>query len=593
MLKIYAKKFKDFFKNQYFILAMIMLIALFVRLLNIDKTCGLWFDEMLTYNYSSKSFPFGIIKTLLRYDYHMPLYYMFAHIWMKFFGTDDIVLRCSSVMWGVLTIPAFFFLGKIYRSKTLGYFLAVIACLSPVLIYFSQEFRFYSMLMFFATLSIIAFLKLIENFDKKYLVLFGISNLIILYIYTMGMLFVSVEFFLLLVHFYLYKKDSFKKLIKFSAAFFICTIPYLFLLCIYLPASSKTILDSFASSKVSFLSLFSIVNDWFSPFLTCQYGASEITNNFFGYNLVYFIVFSFLSISTLCFVIGFIYGIKKISKSLIYLLIISSVFLSVEIFLALTGNFILLTKYTLICLPIVLLISADGLLSIKQKSFKNTLISIIFILFVYNIVNYAKMPAFSVRPSGYKTVTNELNKLILTQKDYVIYPDGTMFLKKYLKNTNYIEFDISAVSYLDKSKKEAYKIFDKDFILTTTKHNAPEKFLPFFENPNLSKPLEKFINSEIKLIPVTGRLIFVENYSEKALKPYELSSFVKMTHSDNEVKKVYNDSIYILFQNKINNDLKIIFENNTSLKLVKIIWAKGPGIKNKKWKIFVYEKQRA
>lgn len=587
------EKIKNIFKNQYFILAVITLLALFIRLLNIDKPCGLWYDEMLTYVYSLGSFPIGVIKNLLRYDFHMPLYYLFTHAWMYFFGNDDTVLRYSSVLWGVLTIPAFFYLGKAYKSTNLGLFLALIGCLSPVLIYYSQEFRFYSMLVFFATLALIFLIKLIDNPDKKLLALFCLSNLVILYIYTMGIIFVLIEFLVLLVHFFFYKKDFFKTLLKYSAIFAICTVPYLVLLYTNLAASNQLILDPFIYVSTSPFAMLAIINDWFSPFVACKYGSSLDVYNIYLHNPALMVILTFFTAATICFLIGFTVGLKKINKTIIYLMTISLTYIFTELFLAYTGSLVLMTKYTLICFPIVLLISADGLLTIKSSSVKKTLISIILFIFIYNIVNYQKMSSFSIRPNGYKTLTNELNEFNPNKNDYVLYPHGDFLIKKYLPDTNYVDLNISSAFFLDKSKTEVYKIFDKKIVETTTKKNAIKNLIPFLIDPKPSKHIEKLVNQKINKIPKKGRLFFVKESPDELLIMHKDLNETIVRIFNNETLSKKHQGLYLeLVYNKVANDVQSTLDNNPSFKLIKTTYVEGPGIKNKKWKISVYEKQK-
>lgn len=584
------KKFIDIFKNQYVILAFLMLAAVFVRLLNIDKPYGLWYDEMLTYTFSSSSFPFGLIKTLARFDFHMPLYYVYVHFWMKLFGTSDAVLRCSSLVWGVLTIPAFFWLGKVYKSDKVGYLLASVAVLSPILIYFSQEFRFYSMLMFFSTLALISIIKLTQEPEKKYFWLFGISNLIILYIYTMGIIFVSLEFLVLFIHFYFFKKDLLKTFLKFCLVFFICSIPYLILFYNFSVAAGKLIIYPFLFSKVDFYSIVSLINDWFSPFLTNQFGLSSKTYDRYLQTPFLTGMLYVFSATTICFVIGFISGLRQINRKLIYLLVILSGFLGVDIVMAITGHLTIYTKYTLICFPILLLISVDGLTAIKSTSFKKILLFIIFAMYIFNVIDYKKMPAYFDRANGYKILTDGLYKNKLTKNDYILYPGGAIMIQKYLSNVHVIDFDLLSAIMVDKKKDYAYKIFDKNFVLTTNKNNVYEKLVPYLENTKPEKTLEQFVNSQINLVPKNGRLVLAEDYIDQAFDPNQLSKLVKMTKEDKDFAKEYRKAIFTLLTNKINNDMLIILDNNKSLKFSGRAVAHGPGRKSRKWLIYIYEK---
>ena len=308
------EKIKSFFKNKYFILFLITLLALFVRLLNIDKESGLWFDEMLTYAYSYPSFPWGILKTLHRYDYHMPLYYLSIHVWMKLFGSADFTLRLYSVLWGVLTIPALYFLGKTYKSEKLGYFLALVGSLSPILIYYSQEFRFYSMDIFFATISLVYFLKLLDNPTKKNFVFFGFANLVILYIETTGLLFVGLEFLLLFINFC--KTDFLKPFFKYSLSFFVLMIPYLLLFYSYSSAANHSLMNPLCFSVTTYRTFIYLFNDLFSPVITCLYGSKDYIYQGLLSSPAFILGFCFLSLSSLCFLIGFVCEFKKLKGNL-------------------------------------------------------------------------------------------------------------------------------------------------------------------------------------------------------------------------------------------------------------------------------------
>lgn len=588
-LTMKLNKIKGMVTNQYFILLLITLLALFIRLLNIDKSCGLWFDEMLTYIFSSKSFPVGILKTLWREDYHMPLYYMYVHIWMKFFGSADVILRLSSVLWGVLTIPAFFYLGKTYKSEKLGYFLSVIGCLSPIMIYYSQELRFYSMLMFFATISVIFFLKLIETANKKDFLVFFFSNLVILYIYTMGIIFVGIEIFILLIHFYLYKKNCFNKFIKYSAIFFLFSIPYLYLLISYINASSQALIVPFIWSQVNILAPLYLINDWFSPFMAGLYGPDiGIYENFFKSSNGLLTLFS-VSVTSICFIVGFIASLIKLNKKLLYLIIILFSFLLIELVLCFRGDFILVSRYTLIALPIILLICTDGLLTIKFNFLKITCISFIFIIFIYNSVNYKNMPSHRVRAGGYAFPAKILKTFHLGQNDYIIFPSRSELLKKYINNVSFIDFDISGVFHIDKSKEEALKLFDKQFVLTTNKHNSLEKFTPYLLDPNPTEELEHFLNLSIQKIPQGNRLVMVESIYSNRIKPELMKGFINQYKKEKISPEGYKEMLFCFLYDKTSGDIKNVLNHSHKLKKIKEFTFPAP-VGETKWRFNIYEK---
>ena len=153
---------------------LIIILAILLRLNNIDKPEGLWNDEYVSWFVASTPFIKGFWTEVLK-QCHMPLYYLY----LKPFSTcPDIVLRILSVIPSLLAIPVMYLIGKFY-SKTCAKFCATTTAILPFLIYYSQEVRFYSLLFFFSTLSLYFLLKII--IEKKGFWGYTISSLLILF----------------------------------------------------------------------------------------------------------------------------------------------------------------------------------------------------------------------------------------------------------------------------------------------------------------------------------------------------------------------------------------------------------------------------
>lgn len=577
---------KSIFKNQYFILTILTLLGLFLRIYKINPKYGLWYDEMLTYLVASNPFPMGIINKILQQDFHMPLYYFYVHFWMKLFGTSDVALKLSSVFWGVLTIPAFFSLGKELKSKQLGYLAASIACLSPILIFYSQEFRFYSMLIFFTTLSVIYFLKLLNNSNAKNFFLFGISNLVILYIYTMGIIFVGTEILLLFIHFWLYKKDSLKSFFKFIFIFFVCSIFYLFLFISYFIASKNVFAEPFLWFKPNLKYILMWFNDFFSPVMTNLMGPKTILFNFFLNNLLSILLLIFLITPSLCMTVGFICGLRSFEKKHIYLFIIMASFLLTEFILCFTNSFIFISRYTIIIIPILLLLCLFGILNIKYTIIKRILISLIFAVYIFNAFYYQSTQKLILKPIGSKSALQELNNLNLNKNDYILYTGCGDLLKKYFNKTKFIDFSINEILFLDKTKKEALKLFDEDFVKTTNRKNAMIKFIPYLMSNEATPQLKSYLDSQVKQIPV-GRLLIFMDSSSHAINIDFLHKYVK----DNLYKEdIYKEQYRNLITDKINHDIEKYLDEVPTLIRVQSILKFQPDNKSKVWRFVIYKK---
>lgn len=561
---------KNILKSEYFILIVLILIAFLVRLFNIDKPYGLENDEMLTYIISSKGFPLGILRELIEIDYHMPFHFYYVGIWMKFFGDSDVGLRLSSVLWGVLSVPAFYFLGKTYNSKKLGYFMAIICALSPILIFYSQEVRFYSMLVFFATLSLIFFLKTIDNPNKRNLLWLGLSNLIILYTYTMAVVFVFFELLILFVDFCLYKRDSLSRFLRSSFIFLIFTIPYLILLERYLDAYQKILVAHWQP----FFQPIPLINDWFSPFLASWTEAlGWIKYRFFFITQSHFLLLVLTISSTACFLIGFINSLIKINKKSLYLFLLALSFFLVEIFLWSKGSLHLVTRYTLIFLPLILLLAANGILILKNEKLKISIIFIILFIFSYNVFNYKNADSYLLRYDGFRYPAMILNNLSLGDSDLINIREGGNYFLKYIKGINAIDFNSFNLTHRDKSKQTALRVFDKSFVSTANKDNSEEKLIPFLISKTPTNEFSDFINSAVQKVKKGKRFILLDGpYDGKLEKSIQYKNYFMYQYLNGNIdKKIYKSELSDLITIKLREDTKNILDNNKSLKFEKKI----------------------
>src|SRR5574344_103739 len=192
-------------KNKSFWYVMLLsLIGIWLRLIFINKPDGLWNDEYVSWAIAtipfSKSFWAGVASQC-----HMPFYYLYLKFFTSAFGNSDLMLRLTSVLPGILAIPAMYFLGKEIADKKTGILSATITAFSAFLIYFSQEVRFYEILFLFSALLIIYALKFIKNQSKNNFILLLITNFLVMFTHTLGFIFV---FFNIIFVSYMMQKTS-------------------------------------------------------------------------------------------------------------------------------------------------------------------------------------------------------------------------------------------------------------------------------------------------------------------------------------------------------------------------------------------------
>ena len=168
----------------------LVLFALLIRLINLDKQGGLWYDEMSIYSIASQSFPEGMLKTDAQRFLLFPLYYFVYHFWITILGNSDFIIRLMSVFFDILSLVAAYFAGKTFSEflekdekfqKNTGFIYALLYAINSSFIYYAQEAKFYSMTFFLVNLLMIFWLNFLKNQDKKSFSLFYLANFLLIH----------------------------------------------------------------------------------------------------------------------------------------------------------------------------------------------------------------------------------------------------------------------------------------------------------------------------------------------------------------------------------------------------------------------------
>jgi mannosyltransferase len=108
----------------------------------------------------------GILGAVRRTESTPPLFYFVAWGWRHVFGTGAVGLRSLSALLGTLTVPVSFAAASALFSRRVGLMCAAFISFSPLLVWYSQEARAYSLLLFLGTLSLWYFARVIRG-DRR------------------------------------------------------------------------------------------------------------------------------------------------------------------------------------------------------------------------------------------------------------------------------------------------------------------------------------------------------------------------------------------------------------------------------------------
>jgi mannosyltransferase len=92
-----------------------------------------------------------------------PLYYALAWAWTQVTGTGELGLRSLSALAGVATVPVAYLLGAELRGRRAGLLAAALVAVNPMLLWYSQEARDYSLLVLLTALAALYFVRALRH----------------------------------------------------------------------------------------------------------------------------------------------------------------------------------------------------------------------------------------------------------------------------------------------------------------------------------------------------------------------------------------------------------------------------------------------
>lgn len=523
------------------IFVLILIVATVVRFACIDKSSGLWYDELVMYNQAVQENIKDVIFYSLSEDVHLPLYQILLHIWAKVFSFSDLSLRSFSAVCGVLTVIFSFFIGKTLKSNSVGFFVMGIFAVNSFLIYYSQEVRMYELLAMFSTLNLLCLAKIYKNnFERLWYAFWIISATGLILTYTIAILYVGVQILMLLC---LKRKDFVVPTIILA----ILNLPVIFYLFVFK--------DKFANFITGFYSdwssLFVCLQNFFTPKLVGigtnpPHYIAEFVSKFSFSNFVFVVIPIILAVCCINFAV-------KNSKFAKYTLLLGVSFLIIEILAFVFTDFKILSRYLILILPNFLVLIG---LAVEDNKNKLALCFVsLFLLLNFSYICISQNSAFKLQRVGYLPlakllVQNEINDndvvIVWNRKEVLMkYLDKKLFVFSILKDFAYkSEFMLENEESLNKIDENGKKEILRDYFKS--------KIVPM-NTLFLAQYLTTGMHKDQKL------MIVVSDYFDG----FTQSEFLKIVNSDYDYKNIsYNNLITL----KSLLDLRFICDKNLKYK---------------------------
>ncbi len=168
-------------------LALIVLAGGVLRFATLSQS--VWFDEAGTVREVSGSLGHALHDTL-NVDVTPPLYVVLLWCWRQLFGSSAADLRTLSALAGTLAIPIAFAAVNRIAERRPALIVAALVAVNPVLLYFSQEIRAYSVIVCVSGVAFLAFLDLLERHTLRALVIWVLCSIALLWLHYYDVLFV-------------------------------------------------------------------------------------------------------------------------------------------------------------------------------------------------------------------------------------------------------------------------------------------------------------------------------------------------------------------------------------------------------------------
>lgn len=171
------------------LILLITLLAGIVRLFGLTVH-SLWLDELQSVVTCAPENSFARINEICTSsaDPAPRTFYYLLSLWFRLFGYSDASARLFPALFGIASIPIMYLLGKSLFNRKAGIFAALFSAINYYNIFYSLEIRFYSLLFFFAILSYLFFIRLIERENKRTALAYALSTLALIVLHYFALL---------------------------------------------------------------------------------------------------------------------------------------------------------------------------------------------------------------------------------------------------------------------------------------------------------------------------------------------------------------------------------------------------------------------
>jgi hypothetical protein len=172
----------------------VLLLSWALRLYGLDAN-GLWQDEIFTAAIASAQNSLSQVVSIPLYNTALPapaLYFLLTHAFLHV-GDNDFLLRFPPLAFGMLGVAATYVLGRRLFGAREGLAGAFLLAIAPLHIRYSQDARFYTLLVFLSLLSLYSLYRAIYDGERRWWAGFALCSVLNVYNHLFGFLVLLAE----------------------------------------------------------------------------------------------------------------------------------------------------------------------------------------------------------------------------------------------------------------------------------------------------------------------------------------------------------------------------------------------------------------
>ncbi|MFM1919994.1 MAG: hypothetical protein RLZZ303_1628 [Candidatus Hydrogenedentota bacterium] len=171
----------------------ILALGCLLRVWGIEKESA-WWDEYSSLVHLKEPGLLAFLSANRTYDpATLPLYYSIEYLWSRVFGDATPVMRIPSILLGLATIPAAYWLGWRILSRRAGLLVAAMVAFSPIHIFHAQGIRMYVLFTLLAVLSMLTYKKLRDEGGRANLAMHAFVQLLLSWTHPFAVLLPVVQ----------------------------------------------------------------------------------------------------------------------------------------------------------------------------------------------------------------------------------------------------------------------------------------------------------------------------------------------------------------------------------------------------------------